>query len=57
MPNHRRRQRNLFDEVDASHLPPLEEKLQQTVTQLLALWLQALAKDIEAEVDDEQDQC
>jgi len=57
MRDHRRRQRNLFDEVDTSHLPPLEEKLQQTVTQLLALWLQALAMAIEAEVDDEQNQC
>ena len=55
MPDHRRRQRNLFDEVDTSHLPPLEEKLQQRVTQLLELWLQALAKAIETEVDNEQD--
>jgi len=55
VPDHRRRQRNLFDEVDASHLPPMDEALQQTVTQLLALWMQALAKAIDAEVNDEQD--
>jgi hypothetical protein len=56
MPDHKRRQRDLFGEVDASHLPPMDEALQQTVTQLLALWLQALAKTVEAEVSDEQDQ-
>jgi len=56
MPDHKRRQRNLFDEVDTSHLPPLEEKLQQNVTHLLQLWLQALAKAIETEVHNEQDQ-
>jgi hypothetical protein len=55
MPDHRRKQRDLFDDVGASHLPPLDETLQQTVTQLLAPWLQALAKDIDAEVNDEQD--
>ena len=49
------RQRNLFDD-DASHLPPLQENVQQTVTQLLVQWMQALAKTIDAEVDDEQDQ-
>jgi hypothetical protein len=56
MPDHRRSQRDLFDEVDTSHLPPLDTAHQQTVTQLLSLWLQALAKTIEAEVSDEQDQ-
>ena len=56
MPDYKRRQRNLFDEVDTSHLPPLEEKLQQRVTHLLELWLQALAKAIEAEANNEQDQ-
>ncbi|MCZ6831537.1 MAG: hypothetical protein O7F73_18480 [Gammaproteobacteria bacterium] len=29
-----RRRRNLFGEVDTSHLPPLEEKLQQKLTLL-----------------------
>ena len=56
MPDYKRRQRNLFDEVDTSHLPPLEEKLQQRVTQLLQLWLQALAKAIETEANNDQDQ-
>ena len=56
MPDYRRRQRNLFDEVDTSHLPPLEEKLQQRVTHLLELWLQALAKAIETEANNDQDQ-
>ena len=56
MPDHMRRQRNLFDEVDTSHLPPLEEKLQQRVSQLLQLWLQELAKAIETEASNEQDQ-
>jgi len=56
MPDYKRRQRNLFDEVDTSHLPPLEEKLQQRVSQLLQLWLQELAKAIETEASNEQDQ-
>ena len=55
MRNHRGRQGDLFGEVDASHPPPLDEALQQTVTQLLTLWLQALAKTIEAGAGDEQD--
>ncbi len=55
MRHHRIRQRNLFDD-DTSHLPPLEEGVQQTVTQLLVQWMQALAKAIEAEVCDDQDQ-
>lgn len=56
MRNHRGRQRDLFGEVDASHLPLLDEVLQQRVAQLLALWLQDLAKTGQAEVSDEQDQ-
>ena len=44
-----RRQKNLFDD-DTSHLPPLAEEVQQTVTRLLVQWMQALAKVIEAEV-------
>ena len=56
MPDYKRRQRNLFDEVDTSHLPPLEEKLQQRVSQLLQLWLQELAKAIETEASNAQDQ-
>ena len=56
MPDYKRRQRNLFDEVDTSHLPPLEEKLQKRVTHLLELWLQALAKAIETEANNDQDQ-
>lgn len=56
MRNHWKRQRNLFDD-DTSHLPPLEEEVQQTVTRLLAQLIQALAKAIEVEVYDEQDQC
>ena len=56
MPDYKRRQRNLFDEVDTSHLPPLEEKLQQRVSQLLQLWLHELAKAIETEASNDQDQ-
>ena len=56
MRHHWMRQRNLFDD-DASHLPPLEEDVQETVTQILVLWIQALAKVLEAEGYDEQDQC
>lgn len=56
MRDHRRRQRNLFDEVDASHLPPLEEAVKQTVALLLVQWMQALAKAIQGEVDDDRDQ-
>jgi hypothetical protein len=48
------RQKNLFDD-EASHVPPLEQEAQQTVTRLLAQWIQALAKAIETEVYDEQD--
>jgi len=55
MRHHWMRQRNLFDD-EASHLPPLEEDVQQTVTQLLVQWMQALAKVLEAEMCDEQDQ-
>lgn len=55
MRDHWMRQRNLFDD-DTNHLPPLEEETQQTVTRLLAQWLQTVAEAIEAEVDDEQDQ-
>jgi hypothetical protein len=55
MRDHRMWQRNLFDD-DTSHLPPLEEEVKQMVTQLLVQWIQALAKAIEAEVSDEQDQ-
>lgn len=54
MRDHWMRQRRLFDD-DASHLPPLEGEVQQTVTRLLVQWMQALAKAIEAEVYDEQD--
>jgi hypothetical protein len=55
MRHHWMRQRNLFDD-EASHLPPLEEEVQQTVTRLLVQWIQALAKALEAEGYDEQDQ-
>jgi len=51
---HWTRQKDLFD-ADASHLPPLEEEVQQTVRRLLVQWMQTLAKVIEAEVYDEQD--
>lgn len=54
MRHHWRRQKNLFDD-DTSHLPPLAEEVQQTVTRLLVQWMQTLAKAIEAEVYDEQD--
>ncbi len=53
---HRMRQMNLFDDNVASYLPPLEEEVQKRVTGLLVQWMQALAKAIDAEVFDEQDQ-
>ena len=57
MRDHRRRQKNLFDNVSVDHLPQLDEAIQEAVTQLLVLWLQALAKTIGTEeVGDEQDQ-
>ena len=55
MPNYRWRQTNLFDEVEASRLPPLDEALEQRVTSLLAQWMRELARTIETEANDEQD--
>ena len=56
MPSYGWRQTNLFDEVEASRLPPLNEALQQRVTSLLAQWLRELARTIETEASNEQDQ-
>lgn len=55
MPNHGGRQTNLFDEMEASRLPPMSEVLQQRVTSLLAQWMRDLARTIEEEANDEQD--
>ena len=55
MPNYGWRQASLFDEVEASRLPPLNEVLQQRVTSLLAQWMRDLARTIEEEANDEQD--
>lgn len=49
------RQANLFDEAEASRLPPMSEALQQRVTALLAQWMRDLAATIEEEAGDEQD--
>ena len=49
------RQANLFDEAEASRLPPMSEALQQRVTSLLAQWMRDLAAAIEGEAGDEQD--
>ena len=54
MRHHWRRQKDLFDD-DTNHLPPLAEEVQQTVTRLLVLWMQTLAKAIETEANNEQD--
>lgn len=56
MPSYGLRQTNLFEEVEASRLPPLSEVLQKRVTSLLAQWLRELARTIETEASDEQDQ-
>ena len=55
MHDYKRHQGDLFDGVNASNLPPLDEALQTTVTNLLTQWMQALAKTIQAEANDEQD--
>ena len=55
MRDHARRQRNLFEDVEANQVSPLPQEVQHTVTQLLVQWMQALAKDVDAEVSDEQD--
>ena len=57
MPSYGWRQTNLFDEQEATHLPPLNEALQQRVISLLAQWLRELARTIETEASDEQNQC
>lgn len=50
------RQRKLFDDGEGLHVPQLQEEVQQEATRLLVQWMAALAKAIDAEAGDEQDQ-
>ncbi len=50
------RQSKLFDKLGAVPIPELREEERRAVTRLLAEWMQALAKTIDAEASDEQDQ-
>jgi hypothetical protein len=49
-------QRHLFDDIEPFHIPQLKPEVREEATRLLVQWLQALAKAIGEEVDDEQDQ-
>ena len=51
-----KRQRTLFEETRTIRVPSLQEEERRTVTRLLAEWMQELAKTIDAEGDDEQNQ-
>ena len=51
-----RRQRTLFDDGERLHVPQLPEEVQQEATRLLVQWMAALAKAIDTEAGDEQDQ-
>lgn len=50
------RQRKLFDDGEGLHVPQLQEEVQQEATRLLVQWMAALAKAIDGEAGDEQDQ-
>jgi hypothetical protein len=50
------RQRTLFDDRVLISPPPLQEKEEYAVKQLLTEWMQALAKIIEVEVKNDKDQ-
>ena len=50
-----RRQQQLFEEPPAVPAVRLPRHVQQQLRQALAQWMQALAKMIHEEVDDEQD--
>ena len=50
------RQRNLFDNRVRIPLPPLQEEEKRTVTLLLTEWLQVLAKTIDAEAKNDENQ-
>ncbi len=49
------RQRRLFEDDVAIHLPRMPEGVREEVIRLLSHWLVALAKELEAEVADDQD--
>ncbi len=50
------RQRQLFDEDQPLHPAHLPQEVQQEATRLLVQWIQALAKTISVEAQDEPDQ-
>ena len=50
------RQRQLFEEDQPLHPAQLPQEVQQEATRLLVQWMQALAKAISEEADDEPDQ-
>jgi hypothetical protein len=50
-----KRQRQLFEDEKAFHLPQLPEEVQHQATRLLMQWMEALARLSSLEVDDEQD--
>ena len=50
-----RRQRELFEDKKLFQPPQLQLTAQQEVNQLLVQWMEALAKSINAEVEDDQD--
>jgi hypothetical protein len=50
------RQRELFDDGKRLHVPELQEEVQQEATRLLVQWMAALAKAIDMEAGNEQDQ-
>ena len=50
-----RRQRELFEDKKLFQAPQLQLTAQQEVKQLLVHWMEALAKSILAEVENDQD--
>ena len=50
------RQRQLFEDHQAFQPPALAQEVQQQTTRVLTQWLEALARAMGAEVNDEQDQ-
>ena len=48
------RQRKLFEDSKSIPLPQLQQTVQQDACRLLVQWMEALAKSIDAEVENEQ---
>jgi hypothetical protein len=49
------RQRQLFEDQKAFQPPQLPEEVQKQTTRLLTQWMEALARAMGSEVDNEQD--